>query len=213
MINLKKYILLAICLIATFWIFLDSIGNNAGDVDNGREFVSEKKNRISFQGKGDDVESLDDLKELSHVIVRAVKTQELGVEIAHDLFGDVQAGYTKSEFKVEEIVKNELDFALDVIIVGKSNFYDEVTDTIYDINGYEKMKTGKEYLLFLVDGEDGVFLPKNVVYGKVPLSTEDLEVPLENEEDDVKEVEAILLEARNDYEKHSNYKNKKRKNK
>jgi hypothetical protein len=107
-------------------------------------------------------------------------------------------------FKITKVFKNEINngniFNNGKISVFESTFTDPAEKKTYSINGYEKMRNGKEYLLFLIPLEnDNQFSTRGVTYGKIPLDTKELEVF----DDTQKQVlSTIFSEAR---EKYSGY--------
>lgn len=167
-----------------------------------------ENNRVDFEGKTDSFDSLKELEDGSPIIVKGIKVEEKGTDIYRSkIDGEIAGGYTKSDFKVTEVYKNTDNNSKikinNTITISESAFYDDETKTTYSINGYENMIKGEEYLLFLTNETEGLFSPRGVIFGKVPLNTDELEV-YEDEDSlgsystDV--LDGIFTEARTNYD-------------
>lgn len=163
---------------------------------------------VSNHGKVDGFNSLSELEAGSPIIVRGIKIRNMETHVMKSKIDDsVVTGYTESEFKIQEVFKNEDDNkniqANQEITIGEKAF--EFNNTIYTTNGYKGMKDDGEYLLFLVE-EDGIFAPRAVTFGKIPLYTNDLEIYSEtpqssSAEDDHTDLLAFIFkDAREKYE-------------
>ena len=133
---------------------------------------------INSSSKTEGFATFEELKAASPIIVKGKKIKESSTEIEKSsIDGSIIGGYTVTDFKVTEVIKNSDSnpkiLEGESISVGELAF--ENQDKIYTVNGYEAMKDGDDYLLFLVE-EQGLFATRGVVYGKVPLNTEDLEI-------------------------------------
>ncbi|HBT74315.1 MAG TPA: hypothetical protein DEB37_19405 [Lysinibacillus sp.] len=141
-------------------------------------FISIKDNKkietINFEGKTLGFDNLEEMEEASPVIVLGTKTKENDTEVFRsDINNDVIGGYTKSSFLISEVYKNN-DNKEDIktnsqITVSEMAFYDKETNAMYTVNDYENMEFDKEYLLFLVPVDDGMYAPRGVTTGKVPM--------------------------------------------
>jgi len=153
---------------------------------------SEKTTKVmNSHGKTDDFENIEELENSTPIIVRGVKTQVLNTDFdTSKVTGEIVSGYTESEFKILEVIKNEENnekIKVDSnISVGEMAFENE--GTIYTINGYQEMKDDKEYLLYLVE-QDGLFAPRGVVFGKIPLDSQELEIYTTDSSEDVEDAE------------------------
>lgn len=204
---------LIICVVAVFLVANPLTKNKS--VDTATNASSVKKNKdVVFEGKTDSYNSLGELQDKSPIIVKGIKNKEKKTEIFRSsIDNSVVDGYTESDFKITEVHKNlENDVNIksgNNISISEGAFYDQETDTTYRTNGYKNMIDGKEYLLFLIPTEDGLYAPRSVTYGKVPLDTDDPEVYLDSEEqsksevkadkDQIKELNDIFEDARTEY--------------
>lgn len=183
--------------------FLISEGFSKEDA-NENKIISEdspsKPNRVDGEAKTDGFTDLNELAEKSPIIVKGIKQEDVRTEVFKSKIDEaVIGGYTVADFEINEVVKNATTNAKinleQTIPIAELNFESE--GTIYSVNGYEKMNTGDEYLLFLTDEQDGVFATSGVTVGKVPLDTDELEIYEENLDDSELElIENIFNEAR-----------------
>ncbi|WDV47736.1 hypothetical protein PV797_08615 [Clostridiaceae bacterium M8S5] len=168
---------------------------------------------VSFEGKTDGADSLKELEQKVPIIIRGVKIDEVDVERDYSkIDGMFLGGHTKSSFKITDVYKNKLNnpkIKVDNnILIYEHAMYDNKTNKIYTINGYENMRKNNEYLLFLTKEEDGIFAPFGVTFGKVSLDKEgensnDMSLrSLENGVEDY--VKEIIDEAREKYLKLKN---------
>ncbi len=174
---------------------------------------------VNFEAKADGFNSFEELEAASAIVVKGTKVKELSTEVDKSSVDDsIIGGYTVTDFKVTEVIKNRDSNSK--IVVGESISVGELAfenkDSIYTVNGYEAMKDGDDYLLFLEE-EQGLFAPKGVVFGKVPLETEDLEIyttedmyqdenldeNLDEEVNDEELLSDVFLDAKEYYEEQS----------
>ncbi|MDH2363875.1 hypothetical protein [Priestia megaterium] len=213
---MKKAIIIlstvSIMAIAGFIVFLKadnvvSEKTNANETAHTEKAVKENKD-VLFEGKTDAFQNLEQLENESVIIVRGEKINEEKAYVSRsEIDGAVNGGYTNSNFKINKVIKNEENdnkiTAGSTIPVFESAFYDEKTDKTYRINGYENMKEAKQYLLFLLPEQDGMYATRAVTYGKVPLDTDDLEVQTdsigEEDQSQIQTLESIFKEARQKY--------------
>lgn len=167
-----------------------------------------ENNDVIFEGKTDAFENLEQLENESVIIVRGEKISEEETFVSRSEIDDeVNGGYTNSNFKINKVIKNgENDNKItdgNTISIFESAFYDEKTDKTYRINGYENMKEAKQYLLFLLPEQDGMYATRAVTYGKVPLDTDDLEIKTdsigEEDQSQIQTLETIFNEVRQKY--------------
>jgi hypothetical protein len=136
---------------------------------------------VVFEGKTDGFSSLQELEGGTPIIIRGKKVEEKGTEISRsEIDGAVNGGFTESIFKIDKVYKNSENNEQikpgGKISISELAFYDEKTNTTYNVNGYEKMNTGEEYLLFLIPVDNGMFSTRGVTFGKIPLNTEETEI-------------------------------------
>lgn len=165
---------------------------------------SKEDNLVMLDGKAEGFSTFEELDEASPIIVRGVKTEESNTTIIRSDYDPelIQLGYTQSEFKITEVIKNtENDSEVKVdnsIPILEHSFYDKKTDKEYSYNGYMKMSEDAEYLLFLLPKQDNIYAIQGVHFGKVPLETDSIEMYQEDSPDIFKE---IYKDARNKYVK------------
>ncbi|UOE58008.1 hypothetical protein [Cytobacillus oceanisediminis] len=165
---------------------------------------------ISDHGKVDSFASLTELENESPIIVRGKKVGKLSTQVRKSKVDPtLVSGWTESEFLIREVIKNDGNSEKvqvnKKIVVGEMAF--EYEGAIHTVNGYQEMKNGDEYLLFLVE-QDGLFATRGVTYGKVPLDTKELELYSEEsheesheEEIHAEELASIFDQARKKYGK------------
>ncbi|MEC1180533.1 hypothetical protein P9B03_18890 [Metasolibacillus meyeri] len=118
--------------------------------------------------------NLEEMEEASPVIVLGTKTKESDTEVFRsEINNEVIGGYTKSSFLISKVFKNSenrQDINInDQIIISEMSFYDKETNAQYTVNEYKNMEFDKEYLLFLVPVDEGMYAPRGVTTGKVPM--------------------------------------------
>jgi hypothetical protein len=110
--------------------------------------------------------------------------------------GGVMAGYTISDFEVKKVLENSsgkelktknvipvLENAVtDINLLGKTISYTQ--------EGYELMKKGKHYVLFMdeSDSDPGTFIPIGAIYGKVPLEAKEGTLEFNWDDENIKKV-------------------------
>ncbi|MFO8070121.1 MAG: hypothetical protein R6U02_09150 [Alkalibacterium sp.] len=127
----------------------------------------------------DEYRSLSDVEEESEVIVIAEKVSEHVSKLIKNEQGSIQKAYTLSDFKIKKVVAGHLLNAGETFTLLENEAYDAVKRLKYHILGYEKMITGRDYLLLLHRSENKPYLSVvGVNYGKIPLAKETSEVSL-----------------------------------
>lgn len=135
-----------------------------------------KKEIVFVNAKTDGYSTLDELEEASKIIVIGKKLDETDVKIQHSKIDSsvVLAGCTVSNFEITKVIKNEnanMKVANDkVISVAENSFYDNNTNKLYTIDGYKNMEKNKEYILFIKDEIDDLFVIRGVNVGKVDVN-------------------------------------------
>ncbi|WP_423188397.1 hypothetical protein ACO1PF_07230 [Alkalibacterium sp. f15] len=127
----------------------------------------------------DEYRSLSDVEEESEAIVIAGKVSEHAPTLIKNEQGNIQKAYTLSDFKVKKVVTGHILNAGETFTLMENEAYDAVKRLKYHISGYEKMVTGRDYLLLLHRSENNPYLSiVGVNYGKIPLAKETSEVSL-----------------------------------
>ncbi|PET68744.1 hypothetical protein CN514_09660 [Bacillus sp. AFS001701] len=162
---------------------------------------------ISDHGKTDSFESLSELENASPIIVRGKKIGKLQTQVRKSTVDpSLVSGWTESEFLIKEVIKNDSSNERvkvnKKITVGEMAF--EYEGAIHTVNGYQEMKNGEDYLLFLVD-QEGIFATRGVSYGKIPLNNTNLEIYSDGvtEDSHQPELAPIFKEAREKYGKNN----------
>ena len=117
------------------------------------------------------------MEKSADVIAVVKKGDILDTIVLHDK-GEVYSGYTFSQVEIVNGYKTEEGMGAGTTLrVLENEFYDETTNTVYHISGYNMMVKDHEYLLFLdektySDGEK-YYVPLGVNFGAIPLADED----------------------------------------
>ncbi len=205
----KRIYIFSTALLLIIGIFLVSEGNfkekEANASKNTSENIISNKKIVEIEAKTDGFDDLNDLIEKSPIIVKGIRGEDVRTEVFTSKVDAsvIIGGYTVADFKITEVIKNEVANVQinseNSIPIAELNFESE--GSIYSVNGYEKMNENNEYLLFLVDEQDGVFATRGVTYGKVPLSSDELEIYGENTKSitNFDLIEDIFSDARNLY--------------
>lgn len=165
----------------------------------GNPFAEDKK--VSWEGKTDGYESADEMEKNVNIIVKGEKlSEDETIVFDSEVTNDPAGGYTKSSFKISEVIKNsEDDGAISVgntINISEAEFYDKNSKTTYTINDYENMKQGKDYVLYLKQADEGLYTTAGVTFGKIPINGDKTEL----EESDVNEqVNEVINEAQQEF--------------
>lgn len=153
--------------------------------------------------KTDGFDSLEEMEAASECIIRVKKESEQNSD-AQTNDGTIGYGCTMSDVKIEEVFYNTLGDEIQkdkVIKIWENEF--QKGNVIYHIAGYEKMKIGEEYILFLRKStSDDCFLSLGVVFGKVPVQEEVLSVFAKSHQEEMSpNVGIIAAKAREKYVK------------
>ncbi|TXC79014.1 hypothetical protein FS935_22225 [Metabacillus litoralis] len=164
---------------------------------------------IEGHGKHEVFSNVEEMEKGSKLIVIGQRLSKEDTTILDDGFGGVMGGYTISDFKVKKVVKNTTDHefekkdviqvlenaAIETNLLGKKVSYFQ--------EGYELMKKGKHYVLFLDESnsDPGTFIPVGAIYGKAPLEASGgtLEFKGDDEHDD--HIKEILKKSTENYKK------------
>lgn len=165
----------------------------------GNPFAGDKKG--SWEGKIDGYESADEMEKNVNIIVKGEKLcEDETIVLDSEVTNDPAGGYTKSSFKISEVIKNsEDDRAISVgntINISEAEFYDKNSKTTYTINDYENMKQGDDYVLYLKHADEVLYTTAGVTFGKIPINGDETEL----EESDVNEqVNEVINEAQQEF--------------
>ncbi|EBF5204979.1 hypothetical protein FH000_15905, partial [Listeria monocytogenes] len=123
----------------------------------------------------------DEMEENVNIIVKGEKLSEDGnIVLDSEVTNEPAGGYTKSSFKISEVIKNsEDDRAISVgntINISEAEFYDKNSKTTYTINDYENMKQGNDYVLYLKPADEGLYTTAGVTFGKIPINDDETEL-------------------------------------
>lgn len=181
---MKKYIVVCIML---FGMLCLSLKNSEKDVE--------------VCAKIDTFESLDDVKKEADLVVLGTKISEKEptIKYQNDM---ILYAYTLSDFQIAEVLddKEKKRKVYDEIKILENEFYDSEDNVNYHIAGYNKMKVGKQYLLYLsYSEENGWYIPVGVVAGKIPLEKNEKNV-FSNDEVINEEVSNIKYEVEEKYD-------------
>ncbi len=169
-------------------------------------YATAKKEVELIEAKTVGFASFEELDAARPIIVIGEKIEEVDTEIFRSkISGKVVGGYTKSEFLIQKILKNEYNPKIidnKSMLVLESSFVSHEANKIYSINGYKNMKRGDKYLLFLNNEKDGLFAIRGITFGKVPLSNNGIEIQSitkEEEESNKRLFGEIFKQAREKY--------------
>lgn len=204
---MKKRKLLLSTVLLSLGIFVISEGYFKEETNankNASDTVLSEQTRIEVEAKTDGFVDLNDLVERTPIIVKGIRGEDVRTEVHKSKINEsIIGGYTVADFKITEVYKNEMANVKinpeNSISVAELNFESE--GTIYSVNGYEKMNRNDEYLLFLIEEQEGVFATRGVTFGKVPLSSDNLEINGENARsgEDFELIRSIFNDARTLY--------------
>lgn len=134
------------------------------------------KEIVFIHAKTDDYNSLEELEGASKIIVIGKKLDETEVKIHYSQIDSnvVLAGCTVSNFEITKVIKNENAntkiYNENIISVAENSFYDNSTNKLYTIDGYKNMEKESEYILFIKDEIDDLFVIRGVNIGKVDVN-------------------------------------------
>ncbi|MBR0147490.1 MAG: hypothetical protein IJM25_12630 [Eubacterium sp.] len=132
--------------------------------------LKDSATHMCIDGKTDGYDSLSELEQDADVILRGIRLDQ---EKAR-WYGT--SGYTLSGVEITGIYKDTTEELSEgrIITVLENEVYDETSNTVYHIGGYNMMVAGKEYLLFLkkdimTDGTE-YYVSCGVNYGTVSVT-------------------------------------------
>lgn len=153
------------------------------------------------EGKTEGYETVKEMESASTLIVVGKRISNSKTVLYED--GDL-GGYTLGDFEVSKIIKNTTgdDLKTGEVLPIFENAVEHTTilgeRVKTNVNGYNLMKEGKRYILFLQEsGSDpGVYIPLSGTFGKVPLESPKGDVEIDNPGQINKNV---ILEAQEKY--------------
>ncbi len=87
---------------------------------------------------------------------------------------------TFTEFKIKEVVKNESSLKIEknaIITVLEHEYFDQSKNANIHESGYQLMKQGKKYVLYLkYYPDENFYYIAGVTQGKIPLETKEIEI-------------------------------------
>lgn len=146
-----------------------------------------KTKHVSADGKVDEYKSVQELENDAEAILKVIRLGEEDPVVKKNADGDIYSAYTFSNVKIEKVYK-DVDEKLvsgDTITILENEALDEETNTVFHVNGYNMMKKGKEYILFLKKGETDrkeYYVSLGVNYGTVSLEKDGRSVVMKDEE-------------------------------
>lgn len=185
------------------WIFLALLVVVTGGICLWDYFKGDLVNEEYVSAKTDGYDTLEEMEAASECIVRVKKESEGESTVQMD--GElITYGCTISDVKIQEVFYNTLGEEIQkdkVIKIWENEF--QQGNTIYHIAGYEKMKVGEEYILFLRKSTShDCFLSLGVVFGKVPVQEEQISTFARNHQEEMNPiVKTIAVQAREKYVK------------
>lgn len=145
----------------------------SSDVD---ELISDSTSEIDMDSFVVKYKSVDEMIDDSDYIVRGVKTQSI-LESSEDK--DVYN--LIAEFKVNSLLVDNIgDDIEDKILVNEGIKYNSKEEKVIHVGGYKSMINKKEYILFLKNTSEGNFRIAGLVYGKVPVDTNEYVVDIDD---------------------------------
>ena len=142
------------------------------EFDNGMKDHIFNGNHMVVDSKMREYNELNDVESESDVIIVAEKIKQSEPIVERDELGNLLIVYTLSDVKVEKVIQGDIE-PNTTISVFENEGYDDKTAMNYHIAGYEMMKTGNKYLLFLRKSKThDNYIPSGLSYGKVPLGEE-----------------------------------------
>lgn len=139
-------------------------------------------------------DSLEQMEEYSDLIVRGIRLDKEENKIQKEN-GLVISAYCFSELEITDIYKKKDETLQNgaVITILENEAYDDDTDIIYHVAGYNKMVTGDEYLLFLHEAEykgKTYYVAAGVNFGTVSLQDDKRAIPYTVETGNVEDFSA-----------------------
>lgn len=148
----------------------------------------------------DAFDNLGDVESQTDVIVVAEKIIQDDPTIINDDEERIEVAYTLSDFVVHQVIDgNDLQEG-ETFTLFENEAYNSDADLTYHIQGYNLIKTGQKYLLFLTQESfstqglpNPYYLITGVNYGKVALEEEQTDFPIALEGADTDYAQEVLL--------------------
>lgn len=190
-----KYKIIGILLILTICFSVCGVVLLKNNLNSDSCNTSVKDEVIS--AKIDEYSNLKDLSKDCDLIIYGTKKDEGEPQIINDENGNLLAGYTLSNIRVDKIINKNKSIDVkknDTVAVLENEFYDKTDNTNYHIAGYCKMTNEKSYLIFLRYSEDDKwYIPTGVLYGKIPFDKNE-KVMIDYDKDLSKSVDNVINE-------------------
>jgi hypothetical protein len=163
MIKNKKFVLFSVVLVFVAVLVIYMVCT----------FTNATPSHTIVSAKTDGYENREQLTIASDCIIVGTKTgEETSLDIKNE-FGGIGLVGTISEFSITRVIKNDTSNTLRKgakIRIFENEGYNKKSNTIYHVNGYLKMGTGKKYILYLrYSPTDNWYTPMGVTFGKIPI--------------------------------------------
>lgn len=123
-------------------------------------------------------ENIDELEKDTDEIVIAEKISQNEPTVLYGSNGTIDIAYTLSDFKVSKVIKGAKLTVSNEFTMLENEAYNSKVGYIYHIGGYQIIKEGRNYLLFLSQSEtDPWYLVTGVNVGKVDLTSDETDYP------------------------------------
>lgn len=125
--------------------------------DSEKKHLETESNEIVHYGvdaKTDGFASLNELEDEASIIVKGVRLENQDTVIKKS-GENILSAYTFSEIEIKNVYKNSSSQVSegDVITILENEAFDEDSNIVYHIAGYNMMVEGNEYILFLRENE------------------------------------------------------------
>jgi len=143
-------------------------------------FVYNSVTRIEVESMHVGCNNVQELEQSADLIVIAEPTcdfEERKHVITNYNFGDIQDFYTLTEIKIMKILKQPTDFDSRIktmdILEPNSMLQTLAGKQIFEDNGYQELKKGSKYIIFLGKNDKGKYLIINLNLGKFNIDNTD----------------------------------------
>lgn len=145
----------------------------SSDVD---KIISDSTSEIDMDSFVVKYKSVDEMIDDSDYVVSGIKTQSiLKSSEDKDVYNLV------AEFKVKSLLVDNIgDDIEDKILVNEGIKYNSKEEKVIHVGGYKSMINKKEYILFLKNTSEGNFRIAGLVYGKVPIDTNEYAIDVDD---------------------------------
>lgn len=178
--NTKRVFLtlaVVLCLGIGGYLVLDSYTDKEPTVENGDNGDLFGKH-LFVEAKYPYYENLAELEQATEEIVVAEKVSQADPSILYGSEGELVVEYTLSGFKVSKVISGDQLKAGSEFTLLENEVKNAKDGYIHHIGGYQMIKKGREYLLFLQHSEtDPWYLLAGLNVGKVDLTSDETDYP------------------------------------